>query len=187
MDEPIETCDAAVGAGKTTAVMAYLLRLAEKKDLRHIFVVVPFTNIIQQSAETYREALTLEGENAAEVVAEVHHRAEFENPDLREMSVLWDAPVTITTAVQFFETMAASHPARLRKLHELAGSAVLLDEAHAAMTSKALAADVVVDQRAWRAIGAAGLFWPSGIAGEGSGKMPDSIGEPEKIPGSVDC
>jgi len=129
----IVSCDAVVGSGKTTAVMAHLLRVAETKKLRHIFVVLPYTNIIQQSVEVYRKALVLDGEDPTEVVAEVHHRAEFQDPDLREMSVLWDAPITVTTAVQFFETLAANKPARLRKLHELAGSAVFIDEAHAAI------------------------------------------------------
>lgn len=126
-------CDAAVGSGKTTAVMAYLLRAAEQKGLRHIFVVLPFTNVIEQSVEVYRKALVLPGEDPAEVVAEVHHRAEFANPESREMAVLWDAPITVTTAVQFFETIAGHKPAKLRKLHELAGSAVFIDEAHAAI------------------------------------------------------
>jgi CRISPR/Cas system-associated endonuclease/helicase Cas3 len=49
------------------------------------------------------------------------------------MSVLWDAPITVTTAVQFFETLAANKPAPLRKLHELAGSAIFIDEVHAAI------------------------------------------------------
>ena len=180
LDEPIVTCGAAVGAGKTTAVMAYLLRIARLRGLRHIFVVVPFTNIIQQSAKTYRTALALDGEKAAEVVAEVHHRAEFEDPMLREMSVLWDAPVTVTTAVQFFETIAGSHPARLRKLHELAGSAVFLDEAHAAIPAwlwpqtwlwmKELARDWGC--RFVLASGSLARFWENG----------DFIGEPEKLP-----
>jgi len=132
-DSGIVACDAAVGSGKTTAVMAHLLGVAERRKLRHIFVVLPYTNIIQQSVDVYSEALVLDGENPADVVAEVHHRAEFQDPDLREMSVLWDAPITVTTAVQFFETLAANKPARLRKLHELAGSAVFLDEVHAAI------------------------------------------------------
>src|ERR1035438_536685 len=112
----IVSCDAAVGSGKTTAVMAYLLRVAAENKLRHIFVVLPYTNIIQQSVDVYRKALVLPDEDPAEVVAEVHHRAEFANPESREMSVLWDAPITVTTAVQFFETLAANKPARLRKL-----------------------------------------------------------------------
>ncbi|HYW45314.1 MAG TPA: DEAD/DEAH box helicase, partial [Bryobacteraceae bacterium] len=129
----IVCCDAAVGSGKTTAVMAHLLRVALEKKLRHIFVVLPYTNIIQQSVEVYRKALALPGEDPAEVVAEVHHRAEFQDAEWREMSVLWDAPITVTTAVQFFETLASNRPARLRKLHELPGSAVFIDEAHAAI------------------------------------------------------
>jgi CRISPR-associated endonuclease/helicase Cas3 len=133
IENGIVACDAAVGTGKTTAVMAHLLCVAARKELRHIFVVLPYTNIIQQSVEVYRKALVLDGESPGSVVAEVHHRAEFKEPDLREMSVLWDAPVTVTTAVQFFETLAGNMPARLRKLHELAGSAVFLDEAHAAI------------------------------------------------------
>ncbi len=129
----IVSCDAAVGSGKTTAVMAHLLRVAAEKKLRHIFVVLPYTNIIQQSVEVYRNALVLPGEDPTQVVAEVHHRAEFQSPELREMSVLWDAPITVLTAVQFFETLARNRPARLRKLHELPGSAVFIDEAHAAI------------------------------------------------------
>ena len=132
-DFGIVSCDAAVGSGKTTAVMVHLLRVAETRKLRHIFVVLPYTNIIQQSVDVYRKALVLDGEDPTEVVAEVHHRAEFQDPDLREMSVLWDAPITVTTAVQFFETLAANKPARLRKLHELAGSAIFIDEVHAAI------------------------------------------------------
>jgi CRISPR-associated endonuclease/helicase Cas3 len=129
----IVSCDASVGSGKTTAVMAYLLRVAKERDLRHIFVVLPYTNIIQQSVRVYRTALALTGENPADIVAEVHHRAEFQDPESREMSALWDAPVTVTTAVQFFETLAGHKPARLRKLHELARSAVFIDEAHSAI------------------------------------------------------
>jgi CRISPR-associated endonuclease/helicase Cas3 len=129
----IVSCDAAVGSGKTTAVMAYLLRVAERRKLRHIFVVLPYTNIIQQSVDVYRRALLLPGEDPSDVVAEVHHRAEFQDPESREMAALWDAPITVTTAVQYFETLAANKPARLRKLHELAGSAMFIDEAHAAI------------------------------------------------------
>jgi CRISPR-associated endonuclease/helicase Cas3 len=46
---------------------------------------------------------------------------------------LWNAPITVTTAVQFFETLASNHPASLRKLHQLSGSAIFIDEAHAAL------------------------------------------------------
>ncbi|MBM4350249.1 MAG: DEAD/DEAH box helicase, partial [Deltaproteobacteria bacterium] len=137
LDPPIRTCDAPVGSGKTTAVMANLLRVAaeRKPQLRHIIVVLPYTNIITQSVEVYRKALVLEGESPENVVAEHHHRADFADLELRQLATLWEAPIIITTAVQFFETLGSHHPARLRKLHELPGSVVFVDEMHAAIPS----------------------------------------------------
>lgn len=137
LDSPVRTCDAPVGSGKTTAVMAHLLRVAaeRKPQLRHIFVVLPYTNIITQSVEIYRKALTLEGERPEDIVAEHHHKADFANLELRQLATLWRAPIIVTTAVQFFETLGSHSTSRLRKLHELPGSAVFVDEMHAAMPS----------------------------------------------------
>ena len=135
-DHPLRSCDAVVGSGKTTAVMAHLLRVAAARNLRHIFVVLPYTNIIRQSVEVYRNALCLEGEVREEVVAEQHHQAAFKDMDLRHLTTLWRAPIIVTTAVQFFETLGSNHTGKLRKLHELPGSAVFLDEAHAALPSE---------------------------------------------------
>ena len=136
--ENIASCDAPVGSGKTTAVMAHLLAQASKRGLRRIFVVLPFTNIIQQSVEKYRQALVFPDENGEDIVAELHHRAEFENEDTRHLTALWRAPIIVTTAVAFFETLAAKTPSALRRLHELAGSAVFVDEAHAALPAHLL-------------------------------------------------
>ncbi len=135
--EPAEcgliACDSPVGTGKTTAIMAHLLNVAEQRGLRRVFVVLPFTNIIDQSVEVYRKALVLNGEEPQKVVAAHHHKAEFDDEKTRAYSFLWNAPITVTTAVQFFETLAGNHPATLRKLHQLVGSAIFLDEAHAAL------------------------------------------------------
>ena len=111
------------------------MRAADAKQLRHIFVVLPYTNIITQAVEVYREALVLDGERPEDVVAEHHHQADFADLELRQLCTLWKAPIIITTAVQFFETLASNNPARLRKLHELPGSAVFVDETHAAIPS----------------------------------------------------
>jgi CRISPR-associated endonuclease/helicase Cas3 len=132
-EDRICACDSGVGTGKTTAVMAHLLSVAERRKLRHIFVVLPYTNIIKQAVKVYRNAFTLPGEDSRLVVGEHHHQAEFQSPELRQLSTLWDCPITVTTAVQFFETMASAKPAKLRKFHELAGSAIFIDEAHAAI------------------------------------------------------
>lgn len=127
------SCDSPVGSGKTTAVMAHLLRQAKERGLRRIFVVLPFITIIEQSVRVYREALTLPGENPEEVVAELHCKADFESYDVRYLTALWKAPIIVTTAVAFYETLASNQTSTLRRLHELPGSAVFIDEAHASL------------------------------------------------------
>lgn len=134
----IVSCDSPVGTGKTTAVMAHLLAQAQKRKLRQIIVVLPFTNIITQSVKVYRDALVLPGEDPKLVVAELHHRAEFQDIHSRQFTALWKAPIIVTTAVTFFETLASNTPATLRRLHNLPGSAVFIDESHAALPAKLL-------------------------------------------------
>lgn len=126
-------CDSPVGTGKTTAVMAHLLKTAIDKKLRHIIVVLPYTNIIKQSVDIYRKALVLPGEKAEEIVAEHHHQADFDTLETRQLATLWKAPIIVTTAVQFFETIASNHPSKLRKLNELPGSGVFIDEVHSSI------------------------------------------------------
>jgi len=133
---PLIECDSPVGTGKTTAVMAHLLRAAVDKNLRRIIVVQPFTNIINQSIKVYRSCLMLRGEDPNEIVVPHHHKAEFDSVHARQFTALWHAPVVVTTAVQFFETLADNRPAGLRKLHQLPGSAVFIDESHAALPAK---------------------------------------------------
>jgi len=129
----LSACDSPVGSGKTTAVMAHLLNAAVAKKQRRVFVVLPFTNIIDQSVDVYRRALVQPDEAAAEIVVAHHHRAEFDEPAARQYSFLWHAPIVVTTAVQFFETLAARRPAALRKLHQLPGSVIFIDEAHTSL------------------------------------------------------
>ncbi len=134
--ERIVACDSPVGTGKTTAVMAHLLHVASERGLRRVFVILPVTNIIDQSVETYRKALVLPGEDPEAVVAAHHHRVEFSGEkwrDLRQLAQRWEAPIVVTTAVQFFETLASNQTVGLRKLHQVPGAAIFVDEAHAAM------------------------------------------------------
>lgn len=131
-------CDSPVGSGKTTAVMAHLLQQASGRNARRIFVVLPYTSIIQQSVDVYRKALVLPGENPEEVVAELHSRADFQDFQTRYLTSLWRAPIIVTTAVAFFETLSSCRPSVLRRLHELPGSVVFLDEAHNALPLKLL-------------------------------------------------
>lgn len=134
----IVSCSSPVGTGKTTAIMAYLLQKASAMKARHVFVVLPFTSIITQSVKVYREALVLPDENPEEVVAELHHKADYESEETRHFSALWRAPIVVTTAVAFFETLASNKPAALRRLHELPGSVIFVDEAHTVLPVKLL-------------------------------------------------
>jgi CRISPR-associated endonuclease/helicase Cas3 len=134
--EPMVACEGPVGIGKTTAVAAYLIRRAQEEGLRRLIVVAPYTNILRQTAERLRKAVVLPGEKPNEVIVEHHHRADFENWEDRHLAVLWRAPVVLTTAVSFFEALSGCNPASLRKLHELPGSAIFIDEAHAALPTK---------------------------------------------------
>lgn len=138
LDADIVACNSPVGSGKTTAVMAHLLNEAIRRNARRVFVVLPFTNIIKQSVDVYREALVLPGEDPKEVVAELHHRADFQSVEARAYNAQWRAPIIVTTAVAFFETIATNRPAALRRLHELPGSVIFVDEAHAALPVKLL-------------------------------------------------
>ena len=131
-------CGSPVGSGKTTAVMAHLLEQACKRNARRIFVVLPYTSIIRQSVDIYRKALVLPGETPEDVVAELHSRADFEDIETRYLTALWRAPIVVTTAVTFFETLSSNNPAALRRLHELPGSLIFVDEAHSALPIRLL-------------------------------------------------
>lgn len=136
IERPIAACEGPVGLGKTTAVTAHLLRRASDEGLRHLIIVAPFTNIIAQTVRVLRNALVLPSEKATDVIVEHHHRADFDDRSDRDVAVLWRAPVIVTTAVQLFETLASNNPSQLRKFHELPGSALFLDEAHAALPTQ---------------------------------------------------
>jgi CRISPR-associated endonuclease/helicase Cas3 len=112
------------GGGKTLASLLFALRHAVRWDLERVFVVIPYTSIIDQTVKVYREIL---GEDA---VLEHHSNLDPEEGGLanRLATENWDRPVVVTTSVQFLETLFADHKRRLRKLHRVAGSVVVFDE-----------------------------------------------------------
>jgi CRISPR-associated endonuclease/helicase Cas3 len=126
-------CDAPVGTGKTTALAAHALRIAIDRKLDRVFIVLPFTNLVEQTVSRLRAALVLPGENAERVVIAHHHRADFSDIDARAMAQTWRAPIVVTTAVQFFEAVSSASARALRKLHRACQAAIIIDEAHAAV------------------------------------------------------
>lgn len=126
------------GGGKTLASLAFALDHALAHGLRRVIFVIPYTSIVEQNAAVFRQALGPLGEAAV-----LEHHSAFtppaparDNPDrdqsqakLRLAMENWDAPIIVTTAVQFFESLYGARPAQCRKLHNVAGSVVVLDEA----------------------------------------------------------
>ncbi len=125
------------GGGKTLASLAFALDHAIRYGLRRVIFVIPFTSIVEQNAAVFRAALGPLGEAA---VLE-HHSAFMAQPaprneperyqaqeKLRLAMENWDAPIVVTTAVQFFESLFAARPSSCRKLHNIAASVVILDE-----------------------------------------------------------
>jgi CRISPR-associated endonuclease/helicase Cas3 len=113
------------GGGKTLSSMAFALHHAERYGKKRIIYVIPYTSIIEQNANVFREIF-----GADEIV---EHHANLDEDDSTVRSRLatenWDAPVIVTTNVQFFESFFAAKTNRCRKLHNIANSIVILDEA----------------------------------------------------------
>lgn len=124
-------CDGYVGTGKTYAGLALALRLAEKYHSRHIILIAPYTAIIDQVVNAYADAIVLPGESRSDIVMAHHHCADYGGDQfIKAMTVQWFKPITITTAVQFFESLASYRTVPLKKLHNIPGSVIILDEFH---------------------------------------------------------
>ena len=119
------------GGGKTLTSLAFALDHARKHGLKRIIYVIPFTSIVEQTADVFRKAF---GDDDAVL----EHHASFdwdglndpqEGERLKLAAQNWDRPIIVTTAVQFFESLFANRTSKCRKLHRLANAVIILDEA----------------------------------------------------------
>jgi len=119
------------GGGKTLSSLAFALGHAKAYAKRRIIYVIPYTSIIEQSADQFR---LIWREMGDDVVLEHHSNLDVadvsrENERSRLACENWDAPLIVTTSVQFLESLFASRASRCRKLHNIVNSVVVLDEA----------------------------------------------------------
>ena len=155
-DRGVFTLAVPTGGGKTLASIAFALHHiahhnqnlaeADPRRLRRIIVVIPYLNIIQQTARELREVFQCVA--ADSIVLEHHSQAsdpeikggenkkndndadgyDRERP-LRQLAAEnWDAPIVVTTSVQFFDSLFSRRPADARKLHNLCQSVLIFDE-----------------------------------------------------------
>ena len=119
------------GGGKTVSSLAFALAHARKHDLKRIIYVIPYTSIIEQNAKVFREILGEESvlEHHSGVLYDLGKEATPDSIRLAQATENWDMPVIVTTAVQFFESLYSNRSSQCRKLHNLANSVIIFDEA----------------------------------------------------------
>ena len=121
------------GGGKTLSSMAFALDHLKQHGLRRIFYVIPYTSIIEQNAAKFREIFgnrnVLEHHSNFDPKSMADDDVAFVEHLLRLSAENWDMPIVVTTNVQFFESLFSNKRSRCRKIHNLAGSVIILDEA----------------------------------------------------------
>lgn len=132
-EQGLYTLTVPTGGGKTFASLAFALEHAAARKMARVVYVIPYTSIIEQTADVFSELLGEENVLAhySAVDYQLAEREEMTPAQYRKLlaSENWDAPVIITTAVQFFESLYSNRSSRCRKLHNIANSVVIFDEA----------------------------------------------------------
>ncbi|SFW54591.1 CRISPR-associated helicase/endonuclease Cas3 [Selenomonas ruminantium] len=121
------------GGGKTIASLAFALHHAVRTGKKRVIYVIPYTSIIEQNAKVFQEILG--DENVIEHHCQVDYSlasddGDYDKPLKKQLATEnWDAPLIVTTNVQFFESLFANRTSRCRKLHNIADSVIIFDEA----------------------------------------------------------
>lgn len=120
LEEGLFTLTAPTGTGKTLALLNFALQHAEEFGKKRIILVLPFLALAEQSYEVYS--------NIIPEILQDHSQSELDDRQ-REFAERWESPFIITTSVKFFQALFAQKPTDCRKLHNIANSIILFDEA----------------------------------------------------------
>ncbi|MBU4200924.1 MAG: CRISPR-associated helicase Cas3' [Verrucomicrobia bacterium] len=157
-DHRIRSLTVPTGGGKTLASMLFALNYAKHhKNIRRVIVVIPYLSIIQQTALELKAAFgdvrwdesTKKWIETDQLPFVLEHHSQAEDPKIKgnesgkdkdtdgcneEMTQRryaaenWDAPIVVTTSVQFFDSIFSRSPGDARKLHNIAQSVIIFDE-----------------------------------------------------------
>jgi len=118
------------GGGKTLSSLAFALRHAARNGLNRVIYAIPFTSIIERNADEFRKVFADFDSDLSALILEHHSNFDPDRETVvsRLASENWDAPMVVTTNVQFFESLFANRTSRCRKLHRIARSVIILDE-----------------------------------------------------------
>ncbi|HPL54640.1 MAG TPA: CRISPR-associated helicase Cas3' [Bacillota bacterium] len=128
-EKGIYTLTVPTGGGKTISSLAFAIGHVLAHDMDRIIYVIPYTSIIEQTGKTFKDILGYQN------VLEHHSNFDFKDDEdlilhkLKLASENWDIPIVVTTNVQFFESLFANKPSKCRKLHNIANSVIIFDEA----------------------------------------------------------
>lgn len=130
LEQGIYTLTVPTGGGKTTASLGFALKHMLKQGMKRVIYVIPYTSIIDQTAKVFTEILGEDNvlEHHSGIIYETMDDSQ-ENYHKALATENWDKPVVVTTAVQFFESLFASKSSKCRKLHNIANSVIVFDEA----------------------------------------------------------
>ncbi|HCW80107.1 MAG TPA: CRISPR-associated helicase/endonuclease Cas3 [Ruminococcaceae bacterium] len=129
MEKGLFTLTVPTGGGKTVSSMAFALHHAAKHDMKRVIYVIPYCSIIEQTADIFSGIFGRENVLAHYSGAKHDDSKNEEMNQKRLAAENWDMPVVVTTAVQFFESLFSNRPSACRKLHSIADSVVIFDEA----------------------------------------------------------